>query len=66
MSVVKMFSEDLLSNIAPGEWVAISVDQESVVATAPSLDELLALSRTAGIEHPFVIRVPFQNSALIL
>jgi hypothetical protein len=64
--MVKTLSEELLADIAPNTWVAISENQETVVATAASLDEVLALSRNAGIEHPFVIRVPQRNSALIL
>jgi uncharacterized protein DUF5678 len=66
MPVVKTLDASLLADIAPNTWVAISEDQETVVATAPTLDEVLALSRNAGIEHPFVILVPEQNSALIL
>lgn len=66
MPFVKTLDASLLADIAPNTWVAISEDQETVVATAPTLDEVLALSRNAGVEHPFVILVPEQNSALIL
>jgi hypothetical protein len=66
MPFVKTLDTTLLTGIAPNTWVAISEDQETVVATAPSLDEVFDRSRAAGVEHPFVILVPAQNSALIL
>jgi hypothetical protein len=66
MPAVKTLNPDLLADIALKTWVAISEDQEKVIATAPTLEEVLALSREAGVEHPFVILVPERNSALIL
>jgi len=63
---VKTLNEDLLVGIEPGKWVAVSEDQEKVVAVGQSVEEVLKRAREAGEENPFVIRVPLKNSALML
>lgn len=66
MAAVKTLPEELLKGIAPGTWVAISENQDRVVATADSIDAVLEKSRTSGVQNPFVIRVPETNSAVVL
>lgn len=66
MPRVKTLNAELLADIPPNTWVAISEDQERVIATAATLDQVLDLSLKAGVEHPFVMLVPQINSALIL
>lgn len=66
MPAVRTLDGELLRGIAPGTWVAISDDQSRVVATADSIDALLKKARESGSANPFVIRVPENNSAVIL
>jgi hypothetical protein len=66
MAAIRTLDEQLLVGIAPGTWVAISNDQDEVIATGESIEAVLEKSREKGTPHPFVIRVPEQNSALIL
>jgi uncharacterized protein DUF5678 len=63
---VKMFDAELLAVIAPGTWVAISADQERVVATGATIEEALQKAKESGEKkQPFIIRVPVENSAVI-
>jgi hypothetical protein len=67
MAAVKTFDEQLLVGIAPGTWVAISPDQERVVATGASIEEAIQKAKEAGEKkQPFIMRVPVENSGLIL
>ncbi|MGB8673916.1 MAG: DUF5678 domain-containing protein [Candidatus Acidiferrales bacterium] len=67
MPAIKTFDEELLTGIAPGTWVAISPDQERVVATGSTIEEAIQGAKEAGEKkRPFIIRVPVENSALIL
>ena len=67
MTTVKTFNEELLSGITPGTWVAISADQERVVATGASIEEAIQKAKDGGEKkQPFIIRVPVEKSALIL
>ena len=66
MPAIKTLDKKLLVGIAPGTWVAISHDQEKVVGTGRSMDEALQKARENGEEKAFIIRVPVENSGLIL
>jgi hypothetical protein len=44
----------LLVGIPKGAWVALSSDQERVVAYAPELQDALQKSKAAGEDHPQV------------
>jgi len=64
---VKMFDAELLAGIAPGAWVAISADQVRVVATGATIEEALQKAKDSGEKkQPFIIRIPVENSAVIL
>jgi hypothetical protein len=63
---IKTLNEALLAGIPPGTWVAISEDQEKVVATGETIELVMELARQNGHPHPFVIRIPSENLALIL
>jgi hypothetical protein len=66
MPAVKTFDGGSLAGIAPGTWVAISPDQERVVATGASIEEAVQNAKDNGEKkEPFIIRVPVENSALI-
>jgi hypothetical protein len=66
MSAMKTLDEELLSGLAPGTWAAISSDQESVIATGQTMEEALKAAQEHGENEPFILRVPPEESALIL
>ena len=65
METVKSLS-DLLVGIAPGTWVAISEEHDSVISTGESLEAILGAAREKGVDHPFIFRVPDNDTLLIL
>ena len=66
MSVVAIFAPDLLRDILPGTWVAISAAQDRVAGTGNTIDEALVHSKENGETQPYILRVPLENSTLIL
>ena len=66
MSVVAMFDLVLLRDIPPGTWVAISAAQDRVAGTGSTVDEALARAKENGEIQPYILRVPLENSNLIL
>jgi hypothetical protein len=66
MTALKTLDEELLSALAPGTWAAISSDQEKVVGTGQTVEEALEAARQNGEDSPFLVRVPSENSTLIL
>lgn len=66
MSVVAMFNPDLLRDIPPGTWVAISAAQDRVAGMGSTVDEALARAKENRETQPYILRVPLENSNLIL
>jgi hypothetical protein len=58
MPKLKAIPMHLLRGVAPGTWVAISEDQEAVIATGESVEEILAKAKKEGVENPFIFRIP--------
>jgi len=56
----------LLADVPPGAWVAISSDEERVLSYDADFDEALRKGKETGEEEPVMIRVPEQNTALLL
>jgi folylpolyglutamate synthase/dihydropteroate synthase len=56
----------LLANVPKGAWVALSSDEERVVAYASELAEVIKKAEESGESNPVVIRVPEDGSTLIL
>ena len=56
----------LLSGVPKGAWVALSNDEDRVVAYAADLQVALAKAKEAGETDPVVLRVPEDASALLL
>jgi hypothetical protein len=57
----------LLASVPKGAWVALSKDEERVVAYAAELQEAIQKATAAGENEPVVIRVPEAgNSSLIV
>jgi hypothetical protein len=54
MAVVKGFSQ-LLAGLPRGVWVAISRDDEGVLAYDPTLDEVMKKAKAAGEDDPILI-----------
>lgn len=56
----------LLTGIPKGAWVALSRDEERVVAYAAELQEAIRKAKDAGENDPVVIRVPESGSATLI
>jgi hypothetical protein len=56
----------LLSGLPRGAWVALSKDEEKVVAYAAELQEAIQKARAAGESDPVVIRVPEAESSTFI
>ena len=57
MMAVKDVSK-LLAAVPKGAWVALSKDEERVIAYAAELQEVLQKAKEAGENDPIVTRVP--------
>jgi hypothetical protein len=56
----------LLSGIPRGAWVALSSDEERVLASAADLAEVVKKANDLGEPDPVVVRVPQNPSSLIV
>ena len=65
MLAVKDISK-LLVGVPKGAWVALSRDEDRVVAFASELQEALKKAKEAGESDPVVIRVPESDAATLL
>lgn len=65
MHAVKDISK-LLAGVPKGAWVALSKDQERVIAYAAELQELLRKAKEAGEDDPIITRVPEAETATLI
>ena len=56
----------LLSGIPKGAWVALSGDEERVLAYASDLAEVVSKANELGESDPVVVRVPENPSSLVV
>lgn len=57
---------ELLKDVPPGAWVAISHGGERVVAYAPEMRDALSKAKELGEECPIIRRVPETPAAFVL
>ncbi len=57
---------ELIKDLPPGAWVAISIDRHKVVAYGPDAQAVLDEAREEGEKIPLIVRVPEQNVAMFL
>lgn len=65
MLVAKDVSK-LLADVPKGAWVALSQDQERVIAYAAELQEVLRKAKEAGESDPIITRVPEVETATLI
>lgn len=65
MLAVKDVSK-LLVGIPKGAWVALSKDEERVVAFAAELQDAIHKAKEAGEDSPVVVRVPEAEGTTLL
>jgi hypothetical protein len=65
MLVAKDISK-LLSSVPEGAWVALSNDEERIVAYAAELQEALKKAKVVGEDEPVVLRVPEAGASTLL
>ena len=56
----------LLVGIPKGAWVALSRDEEHVIAYAAELMDVLKESREAGEKDPIILRIPESDSLTLI
>jgi hypothetical protein len=57
---------ELLKDIPPGAWVAISEAQHKVLAFGVDAQAVLSEAHDRGEPHPFIVRVPDQSIPMFL
>jgi hypothetical protein len=57
---------ELLKDVPPGAWVALSNDETHVVAYAADMRDAIKAANEAGEQEPIFLRVPLSASALFL
>ncbi len=65
MLAVKDVSK-LLADVPKGAWVALSRDEERVIAYAAELQEALRKAKEAGENDPIITRVPETETSTLL
>ncbi len=63
MEAVKKLPE-LLAEIPRGAWVALSHDEQRVVAYGAELEDVVRQAKEAGEDDPIVTRVPQTKATL--
>jgi hypothetical protein len=56
----------LLVGVPKGAWVALSRDEETVLAYAAELQEAIQKAKDAGEADPIVLRVPESDNVTLL
>jgi hypothetical protein len=56
----------LLAGVPKGAWVALSRDEERLIAYDADLNEVLRMAKAAGEADPVVLRVRESNVSLII
>jgi hypothetical protein len=56
----------LLAGVPKGAWVALSRDEERLIAYAAELQEVLKKAKEAGEPDPIITRVPEADSSSLL
>jgi hypothetical protein len=55
----------ILKDAPAGEWIALSHDEDRIVATSPDLENAIALAKDCGEAEPVLLKVP-STSMLVL
>jgi len=55
----------LLTGVPKGAWVALSSDEERVIAFAAELQDVLAKAKELGEKNPVVMRVPEEGTSTL-
>jgi len=56
----------LLADIPKGAWVALSKDEDRVIAYAAELQDVLRMAKEAGENDPIITRVPEAETVTLL
>ena len=65
MLAVKDVSK-LLAGVPKGAWVALSRDEERLIAYAAEISEVLQKAKEAGEVDPIITRIPEADAATLL
>lgn len=56
----------LLADVPKGAWVALSKDEERLIAYAAELQDVIQKAKDAGENDPIVTRVPEADSTTLI
>jgi hypothetical protein len=56
------YISELIKDIPEGSWVALSDDQERVVAYAEHVHDAIELAKQRGEDDPILMRVPLESN----
>jgi hypothetical protein len=65
MLAVKDISR-LIAGLPKGAWLALSADEERVVAYSAELQEAIQKAKEAGENNPVVLRVPEAGASTVI
>ena len=66
MATAAIDYSEIVKGIPSGAWVAISEQNQTVVAYGADLATVLNAARDRGEDHPLIVRIPEQTSVLFL
>jgi hypothetical protein len=66
MATASLDLSDLLKDIPPGSWVAVSLDPDRVVASGPDAQFVFDQAKEAGEDAPLMVRVPEEPRLMFL
>lgn len=66
MATALIHLTELLKNVPSGAWVAISEDEEKVVAYGPEMQQVIATAHGKGVKQPLIVKAPDRQEILFL
>lgn len=66
MATALIHLTELLKSVPPGAWVAISEEEEKVVAYGADIQQVIAAAHGKGLKQPLIVKVPDRQEILFL
>jgi len=66
MATALIHLAELLRNVPAGAWVAISEDEEKVVAYGADIQQVIAAAHDKGVKQPLIVKAPDRQKILFL
>ena len=66
MATALIHLAELLKDVPAGAWVAISEEEEKVVAFGADIQQVIAEARVKGVKQPLIAKAPDRQEILFL